>query len=59
MIYCIDKINQEQDIIGYLTNNEIFSNQLVQESLKDFLFKEFTLDELGLPPALHRKDRDH
>ena len=51
MIYCIDKINQEQDIIGYLTNNEIFSNQLVQESLKDFLFKEFTLDELGLPPA--------
>jgi hypothetical protein len=51
MIYCIDKINQEQDIIGYLTNNGFFSNQLIQESLQDFLFKEFTLAELGLPPA--------
>jgi len=51
MTYRIDTINQEQDIIGYLTNNGVFSNQLVQESLQDFLFTEFTLDELGLPPA--------
>ena len=51
MIYCIDKINQEQDIIGYLTNNGVFSNQLVQESLQNFSFNEFTLAQLGLPPA--------
>jgi hypothetical protein len=49
MTYCTDTINQAQDIIGYLTNHGFFSNQLIHDSLQDFLFKEFTLDELGLP----------
>jgi hypothetical protein len=51
MTYSVSNINQEQDIIGYLTNNGVFSKHQEQESLQDFLFKEFTLDELGLPPA--------
>lgn len=51
MIYTVDSINQEQDIVGYLNKNGVFSKNLEQESLKDFLFNEFTLEELGLPPA--------
>ena len=47
----IASIDQTQDIIGYLTKNGVFSKHLEQASLQDFLFKEFTLDELGLPPA--------
>jgi len=50
-LYNISNINQEQDIIGYLTKNDFFSKHLEKESLQDFLFKEFTLDELGLPTA--------
>ena len=47
----IANIDQTQDIIGYLTKNGLFSKHLEQASLQDFVFKEFTLDELGLPTA--------
>lgn len=49
--YNIVNIDQEQDIIGYLTQNGVFLNHLIQNSCQDFLFTEFTLAELGLPPA--------
>lgn len=51
MIYTVDSINQEQDIVGYLNKNGFFSKKLEQQSLHNFLFNEFTLEELGLPPA--------
>jgi hypothetical protein len=51
MIYRVDNIDQTQDIVGYLNKNGVFSKQLEQQSLQDFLFNEFTLDELGIPPA--------
>ena len=51
MIYPIDEINQDRDIVGYLNKNGFFSRKLEQQSLQDFLFNEFTLDELGLPSA--------
>ena len=50
-IYNVSNIDNTHDIIGYLDKHNVFSNQLIQESLQDFLFKEFTLDELGLPSA--------
>lgn len=50
-IYNISNIDNTHDIIGYLHKHDVFSKKLDQESLQDFLFKEFTLDELGLPPA--------
>jgi len=51
-IHNVSNINQEYEITGYLSKNGFFSKHLIQESLQDFLFKEFTLDELGLPSAV-------
>jgi hypothetical protein len=51
MIYSVSTINQDQDIVGYLDKNNVFSKKLEHESLQDFSFNEFTLSELGLPPA--------
>jgi len=50
-IYNVSNIDNTHDIIGYLHKHDVFSKKLDQESLQDFLFKEFTLDELELPPA--------
>jgi hypothetical protein len=50
-LYNIANIDNTQDIVGYLNKNGVFSKDLEKHSLKDFLFNEFTLDELGLPSA--------
>jgi hypothetical protein len=47
--YSVSNINQDQDIIEYLTKRGVFSNP--EYALHNFLFNEFTLNELGLPPA--------
>lgn len=51
MICNVCDVNDTQDIIGYLTSKGVFSQELVTASLHDFSFFEFTLAELGLPPA--------
>ena len=51
MIYNVSDVNDTQDIIGYLNNKGVFSEELVSTSLRNFLFFEFTLTELGLPSA--------
>ena len=51
MTYSVSNSNQDQDIVGYLDCSGFFSRTLEQQSLQDFLFNEFTLDELGLPSA--------
>lgn len=50
-LYNVSNIDNTHDIIGYLHEHGVFSKKLEQESLQDFLFKEFTLSELGLPTA--------
>jgi len=51
MTYNVCDVNNTQDIIGYLTSKGVFSEELVASSLHDFLFFEFTLADLNLPPA--------
>jgi hypothetical protein len=51
MVYNVCDVNDTQDIIGYLNDNGVFSEELIAASLHDFSFYEFTLAELGLPPA--------
>jgi len=51
MIYNVCEVTDTQDIVGYLTSKGVFSEELVSASLHDFLFFEFTLADLGLPPA--------
>jgi len=51
MTYNVSDISKDQDIIGYLTNQGVFSTQLINESLQDFSFNEIPLSELGLPSA--------
>jgi hypothetical protein len=49
MTYKVSSIPETQDIIGFLTSQDVFPDNLVKESLNDFSFYEFSMDELGLP----------
>jgi hypothetical protein len=51
MTYCVRNIDDTQDIIGYLSSKGVFSKEMISQSLQDFLFYEFTLADLSLPPA--------
>ena len=51
MAYNVCNIDNAQDIVGYLTSRGVFSKELITSSLHEFLFFEFTLADLGLPPA--------
>ena len=49
MAYKVSSIPETQDIIGFLTSQDVFPDSLVKDSLNDFSFYEFSMDELGLP----------
>lgn len=49
MAYKISNIPESQDIVGFLSSQGVFPENLVKKSLNSFLFYEFTLEELGLP----------
>lgn len=51
MTYTVSNTDQNQDIIAYLTDQEVFSSQLISQSLQDFSYYEFSLEELNLPTA--------
>jgi hypothetical protein len=49
MTYKVSTIPKTQDIVGFLTSQDIFPDNLIKNSLNDFSFYEFSMDELGLP----------
>lgn len=48
-VYSIANVKEDQDILGYIGEQGGFDN--TNTSLSDYGFFEFTLEELGLPPA--------
>ncbi len=48
MEYKISEVNEDEDILGYITKNKGFS-ALNEDTLKNFVLTEFKLDELNLP----------
>lgn len=49
--YGYNDVPVSKGMIEYLSEQQVFTDKLVAESLKDYSFNEFTLEELGLPSA--------
>lgn len=49
MTYQVSSIPETQDIISFLSSQNFFTNKLVKDSLNNFLFYEFSIDDLKLP----------
>jgi len=49
--YSYNDVPDNRGMIEYLSDQQVFTDELVADSLKDYSFNEFTLEELGLPSA--------